>query len=104
MPTEKVPSPTLTSDGLTCFSPLSSEDVLTLVMSNRATTCSLDQIPYPLLQNISHNILPILTSLINSSLTGIIPSPFKTATLKPLLKKPTLDSADIRNYRLVSFL
>ena len=32
------------------------------------------------------------------------PAPFKTATVKLLLKKPTLDSADIRCYRPVSFL
>ena len=90
MPIQKAPSPTLSSDGLTCFSPLSSEDVLTLVTSNRATTCSLDPMPF-------------LTTLINSSLTsGLNPAPFKTATVKPLLKKPTLDSADIWNYRPVS--
>jgi len=28
----------------------------------------------------------------------------KTARIKPLLKKPTLDTTDIRNYRLVSLL
>ena len=36
--------------------------------------------------------------------SGIIPASFKTATVKPLLKKPTLDSADIRNYRPVSLI
>ena len=74
-------------------------------MSNCATTFSLDQIPSSLLQFISHGILPSLTSLINSSLTsGIVPAPFKTATVKPLQKTPALDSADIRNYRPVSLL
>ena len=92
MPIQKAPPPTLTSDGLICFSPLSSEDVLTLVMSNCATTCSLEPVASSLLQNISHDILPFLTTLINSSLTsGLTPAPFKTATVKPLLKKPTLD-------------
>ena len=99
----ETPSPTLTSDGLTCFSPRSSEDVLTLVTSNRASTHSLDPIPSSLFQDISHNILPFLTTLVNSSLTsGIIVAPFKAATLNPLLKKPTL--ADIWNYRLLSLL
>ena len=78
-------SPALTSDGLTCFSPLSSEDVLTLAMSNRATTCSLDLIPSFPLQIISHDILLFLITLINSSLTsGYIPAPFKMATVKQL--------------------
>ena len=40
-----------------------------------------------------------LISLINSSLTsGLIPASFKTARIKPLLKKPTLDTTDIHNY------
>ena len=48
----------------------------------------------------SYSLLPsplILTS-------GIIRAPFKTATVKPLLKKPTLDSVDIQNYRHLSLL
>ena len=82
---QKAPPPTLMSDGLTHFGSLSSGDVYTL--------------------DISHDILPFLTTLINSSFTSsLIPAPFKTATVKPLLKKPTLDSADIRNYRHVSLL
>ena len=87
---QKAPPPALTSDGLTCFSPLSSEDVLPLVTSNRTTTCSLDPIPSSLLQNISHDILPFLITLINSSLTSGLQL-LNTATVKPLLQKPTLD-------------
>ena len=98
MPIQKAPPPTLTSDGLTCFSPLSSEDVLTLVMSNWATTCSRDPIPSSLLQDISHNILPFLTTLINSSLSSGLQL-LNTATVKSLLKKPTY-----RPVSLISFL
>ena len=77
MPIQKAPLPTLTCDGLTCFSPLSSEDAHTLVTSNPATTCSFEPISSSLLQNISHDVLLFLTTLINSSLTsGLIPSPF----------------------------
>ena len=73
--------------------------------SNCAITCSTDSISSSLLQDTSYDILPFLTTLINSSLiSGIIPAPFKTATVKPILKKPTLDSADIWNYRPVSLL
>ena len=62
-----------------------------------------DSIPSPLLQNISHDILQFLTTVIKSSITsGIIPAPFKIAAVMPLLKKPTLDSAAIRNTRPVS--
>ena len=104
MPIQKTSPPTLTSDGFTCFNPLSSEDVYTLVTANHTATCSLDPIPSSF-QNISHNILPLLATLINPSpSSGLIPAPFKTATVKPLLKKPTQDSADIQNYSPVSLL
>ncbi|XP_071211360.1 GDP-fucose protein O-fucosyltransferase 2 isoform X1 [Salvelinus alpinus] len=54
---------------------------------------------------ISGDLLPYLTSLINSSLTaGYVPSVFKRARVAPLLKKPTLDPSDVNNYRPVSLL
>ena len=52
-----------------------------------------------------YDILPFLTSTINSSLTsGIVPASFKTARIKPLLKKTTLNTTEIQNYRPVSLL
>lgn len=73
--------------------------------AGRPTTCPLDPIPSSLLQTISGDLLPYLTSLINSSLTaGYVPSVFKRARVAPLLKKPTLDPSDVNNYRPVSLL
>uniref|UniRef100_A0A8C5D126 Reverse transcriptase domain-containing protein n=1 Tax=Gadus morhua TaxID=8049 RepID=A0A8C5D126_GADMO len=70
-----------------------------------ATTCPLDAIPSSLLQDVSSDILPFLTSIINSSLTsGIVPASLKTARIKPLLKKTTLNTTDIQDYRPVSLL
>ncbi|XP_071270957.1 phosphatidylinositol-3,5-bisphosphate 3-phosphatase MTMR6-like isoform X2 [Salvelinus alpinus] len=58
-----------------------------------------------LTKTISRDLLPYLTSLINSSLTaGYVPSVFKRARVAPLLKKPTLDPSDVNNYRPVSLL
>ncbi|XP_064158767.1 uncharacterized protein LOC135236382 isoform X2 [Anguilla rostrata] len=49
---------------------------------------------------ISPEILPFITSLVNSSLTsGCFPSTFKKALISPLLKKTTLDPSIIGNYR-----
>ena len=43
--------------------------------------------------------------LVNSSLSeGVFPSCFKTACVKPLLKKPSLDTNVLKNYRPVSNL
>ncbi|KAM9465685.1 uncharacterized protein ACWYII_046907 isoform 3-T3 [Salvelinus alpinus] len=85
---------------LTSFSPLSPDEISRLVTAGRPTTCPLDPIPSSLLQTISGDLLPYLTSLINSSLTaGYVPSVFKRARVAPLLKKPTLDPSDVNNYR-----
>jgi hypothetical protein len=50
-------------------------------------------------------VLPAITQVINNSLsTGIFPESFKTALVKPLLKKPTLDPNVLKNFRPVSNL
>ena len=95
--------PTLVT--LSHFSPLSPEETLSLVTSNRPTTCSLDPVPSTLLQSVAPELLPFLTHLINASLTaGNFPSAFKTARVTPLLKKPSLNPSDVNNYRPVSLL
>ena len=50
-------------------------------------------------------VLPVLINIVDTSLTaGIYPSIYKTAIVKPLLKKSTLDPNDLKNYRPVSNL
>ncbi len=49
--------------------------------------------------------LPALTHIINTSLlTGIFPTAFKQARVTPLLKKPTLNTSLLENYRPVFLL
>ncbi|KAK3526338.1 hypothetical protein QTP70_024275 [Hemibagrus guttatus] len=58
-----------------------------------------------MLQTISPDLLPFITTVINGSLTsGHIPTAFKKARVVPILKKPALDPSDISNYRAVSLL
>ncbi|KAK0150129.1 hypothetical protein N1851_009106 [Merluccius polli] len=95
-PAAILPPPTPTSASLTCFTPLSTEAV-----HRPATACPIDPITSSLLQGISSDILPFLNTLINSSLTR---PDSNTARVKPLLKKPTLDTADIQYYRPASRL
>ncbi|KAK3510791.1 hypothetical protein QTP70_022705, partial [Hemibagrus guttatus] len=58
-----------------------------------------------MLQTISPDLLPFITTVINGSLTsGHVPTAFKKASVIPILKKPALDPSDISNYRPVSFL
>ncbi|KAK3537604.1 hypothetical protein QTP70_016999 [Hemibagrus guttatus] len=58
-----------------------------------------------MLQTISSDLLPFITTVINGSLTsGHVPTVFKKARVIPILKKPALDPSDISNYSPVSLL
>ncbi len=87
------------------FCPLTDAEVSKLLLSSHPTTCPLGPIPSHLLQAISPTLLPALTHIINTSLlTGIFPTAFKQARVTPLLKKPTLNTSLLENYRPVSLL
>ena len=50
-------------------------------------------------------LLPTITNILNESLlSGTVPSEFKTAVVKPLLKKLSLDPNVLKNYRSISNL
>ena len=50
-------------------------------------------------------VIPSITNIVNRSLQcGYVPTCYKKALIRPLLKKPTLDSNDLKNYRPVSNL
>ncbi len=87
------------------FCPLTEAEVSKLLLSSHPTTCPQDPTHSHLLQAISPTLLPALTHIINTSLlTGIFPTAFKQARVTPLLKKPTLNTSLIENYRPVSLL
>uniref|UniRef100_A0A3B1IPZ4 Reverse transcriptase domain-containing protein n=1 Tax=Astyanax mexicanus TaxID=7994 RepID=A0A3B1IPZ4_ASTMX len=91
------------STSLSHFSLLSTDEILHLLHSNNPTTCPLDPLPSSLFQTIAPDLLPFITHIINTS-SGHVPSTFKTARVVPILKKSTLDSLDVGNYRPVSLL
>ena len=50
-------------------------------------------------------LLPAISNIVNLSLTsGVVPAQFKVAHVTPLLKKPSLNPEDLRNFRPVSNL
>ncbi|KAK3531957.1 hypothetical protein QTP86_002245 [Hemibagrus guttatus] len=90
---------------LTQLSTVAAEEVLQITRSCNPTTCPLDPIPSAMLQTISPDLLPFITTVINGSLmSGHVPTAFKKARVIPILKKPALDPSDISNYRPVSLL
>ncbi|KAK1802744.1 hypothetical protein P4O66_021282, partial [Electrophorus voltai] len=75
-------------------------EILQLLTSSNQTTCPLDLIPSPLFQTIARDLLPFISVIINNSLSSVyVPTAFKTAKVVPILKKATLDSSSITNYR-----
>jgi hypothetical protein len=93
-----------TTHRLSTFSLVSNADVgiLNNILHKQ---CQLDPMPTWLLEQCSDIISPFITSLINCSLSKAeFPAVFKSATITPLLKKPGLDSTDVKHYRPISNL
>ena len=77
----------------------------TFILKLAPKHCELDPISTLLLFEYLDETLPSITHVINSSLTpGILLSVYKTAVVKPLIQKPSLDQNDLKSYRLVSNL
>ena len=75
-----------------------------LIMDSPTKSCALDPMPTELLKKCIVQIALPITNLVNKSLqTGIVQDWFKSALIRPLLKKPGLDSV-LKNYRPVSDL
>ena len=90
---------------LSTFEPVTEAMVKLVITKSAPKTCSLDPITTPLLLEILHCLLPSLTALINASLSsGIFPQAFKSAVIFPLLKKPSLDPNELKNFRPISNL
>ena len=89
---------------LETFKAVDLEYVRKLIQKAPNKTCDLDPIPTSILKATIDTIAPIVLKIINTSLdTSKMPSAFKTAIVKPLLKKPGLDLIH-KNYRPVSNL
>ena len=68
-------------------------------------SCELDPVPTWLLKLCSEDLLPIITHVINLSLSqSVVPGDIKEALLAPLLKKASLDHEVLKHFRPVSNL
>ena len=86
------------------FQELSEEDVLNIIKSSKAKSCELDPLPAVLFKHCIPILLPVVTKIVNLSLTtGTFPDVFKRAIIRPQLKKPTFET-ELNNYRPVSNL
>ena len=87
------------------FSSVSEKEVHNILKKIAQTTREFDPLSTSLLYENIDLLLPALTNIINRSLlSGEVPSEFKTAVVKPLLKQASLDPKQMKNYRPVSNL
>ena len=89
---------------LTQFNSLAVEEVQEMVNNMQAKACDGDPIPAKVFKAISPLTIEQIADIINISLTeGEFATSWKMATIKPLLKKPSLDPI-LKNYQPVSNL
>ena len=87
------------------FQLVTEDFVKTVLKEMTKKSCDLDPIPTSVLYDCLDEIIPIVTSIMNKSLSsGIVPQCFKHALVKPLLKKASLDPNCLKHYRPVSNL
>ena len=87
------------------FHQVDEEEVRKIIMESPTTSCHADPIPTGLLKNCCDELLPVITKIVNLSLsTGVFPVSYKIAHVVPLLKKCNLDKENLSNYRPISNL
>ena len=86
------------------FAPLAEDEVEKEIFNMTTKTCKLDPIPTNLLKQLLPKCLSTITQIVHMSLTqGVFNNKWKTAIVRPLLKKAGLDLIH-KNYRPVSNL
>ena len=86
------------------FIQFTEEDIGKIISNMRPKCCELDVLQLTLLKKLLPYIIKPITYLINTSLSnGVFAVNWKTAIIRPLLKKPGLELMT-KNYRLVSNL
>ena len=90
---------------MSAFRPITKPELLEVIKEMPNKACALDPIPMWLFRNCLPELIDIVHYIINESLrTGTFPTSLKTAMVRPGLKKPSLDSDELKNYRPISNL
>ena len=87
------------------FDPLSEPDVEKLIKLLSSKSCVSDPLPTWMVKQYLPVLLSFITNIVNFSLsTSTVPNQFKSAVITPILKKPSLDSNVLKNFRPVANL
>ena len=97
--------PRSTPPGFSEFKPVTDDEVRKMIMTTKTKSCSQDPIPTSLLKECTSSLLPVITKIVNLSLSqGVMPSDLKKALILPLLKKSGLDLEILKHFRPISNL
>src|SRR6187399_158774 len=97
--------PPLVPPSLSSFSPASNDEVRAAILRSSNASCALDIIPTFLIKSCLDSLLLPITNIINLALSeGLFPDSFKSASVRPLLKKYNLPTDDLSSYRPISNL
>jgi hypothetical protein len=97
--------PTFVGQPLTCFQPVSEDQLRKIISKANATSSDVDPVPTKIVLACLDILLPVLVKIVNSSLqSASVPVTFKTAVIKPLIKKSSLDPNVCKNFRPISNL
>ena len=84
--------PVFSNCELTCFEPVSTNHVCDLISSSKIKCCALDPLPASLMTKCLPILLPVITKIVNLSLsTALVPDLLKLAIISPTLKKTHLN-------------
>ena len=87
---------------LKIFEPTTADEVTTIIKGMKTKSCELNFLPMSLLKKALPYVINTITNIMNVSLEkGVFPDSWKTAIIRPLLKKLGLELIT-SNYRLVS--
>lgn len=87
------------------FCAVNEEELRKIISQMTSSSCSLDVIPTPFLKEVLDSVISDILKIVNCSLhSGVFPDSLKRAVVRPLLKKPNLDSSELSNYRPISNL
>ena len=90
---------------LTHLRPATEDEIQKVVKSSANKSCSLDFMPTWLLKDCITELLPVITTIINTSMTtGVFPDSFKEAIIRPHIKKSNMNAEDYSSFRPVSNL
>jgi hypothetical protein len=93
------------SSSLSEFASVTEDDVGKIIRQSATKSCCLDPVPTQIVKQCLDILLPIITQIINLSLSSSkVPTSFKIAAVTPLLKKLNLIPEILKNFRPISNL